>query len=101
MLYVLVGGPFSIVDTPHQIEIFGHPFEIAEELAHKAISEGAPILPKEQFDSFSWTPEELKFTNARLQTNAPHSWREKRDRALAIVRENLAKLNTPKSEDLT
>jgi hypothetical protein len=93
MQYVLVGGPFEIVDTPHKIEVWGQPVEIPDDLARGAILEGAHLLPKDQFDALGFPPEQVaKYPNARLQTGAPADFQQKHAAALQAAREYRAQL---------
>jgi len=87
MLYVNVGGPFEITDTPHKIETWGQPVEIPEDLARGAIADGAHLLPKDHFDRMGFSAEELKLTNARLQANAPASFHQKHAAAIQAARQ--------------
>lgn len=98
MQYVLVGGPFEIMDTPHKVEVWGQPVEIPEDLARGAICHGALLLPKEEFDGLGFTEKELQFTNARVQIGAPPEFHRKLEGAIQAARDYRAKLMAPPAE---
>lgn len=86
--YVMMGGPFEITDHPefsgqqHQERVFGDALEMPDALANRAISEGAALLPEKLFAAVGFTAEEIKkYPNARVQTNAPESWKQKHYKA--------------------
>ena|ERR1700688_209099 len=95
MLYVNVGGPFEIMDTPHKIETWGQPVEIPEDLARGAILSGAHLLPAEEFDLLGFTPEERKLSNARVQAHAPPEFHARHVKALEAARNYRAQLAQP------
>lgn len=76
--FVLVGGPFEIYDTAHSGEAhlfncgLGAQFQMDEGPAHRAIREGAALLPKDRYDALGITIEETqKYPNAARQAAAP------------------------------
>jgi hypothetical protein len=91
-LYVNVGGPFEIYDTPHKIETWGEPVEIPDDLAHSAILSGAHLLPADQFSAIGFTADELKLSNARVQAGASAEFHTKREAAIAAARAYRAEL---------
>jgi len=92
--YVLVGGPFEIMDTPHKVEIWGQVVEIPEDLARGAILSGAHLLPADQFAAQGFTADELKLTNARLQVSAAPEFHKKLDAAREAARAYRAELES-------
>jgi hypothetical protein len=96
MLYVLTHGTFAIVDTPHKGEILGQQLDLSEDLAKSVILGGGHILPKEDFDALGFTKDEVaKYSNARLQMNAPDSFKTKHAAAQKAVWEHRARLAAP------
>lgn len=94
MQYVLIGGPFQIIDTPHKVEVWGQAVEIPEDLARGAMLSGALLLPKEEFDVLGFTADELaKYTNARVQAGAPEEFHQKLTAALQAARKYAAQLS--------
>lgn len=97
--FVLVGGPFEIYDSPFQGDshlyrcTLGASFEMPDETAHRAIAEGAPLLPKASFDALGFSAEEMKkYPNAKAQAAAPAEFHEKLLAARIAVHDYRAQL---------
>ncbi len=96
MLYVLVSGTFETLDTPHKGETFGQQFELPENLARSAILAGAQLVPKDAFDSCAFNEKEIAaYPNARLQADAPATFKAKFAKALTVAADYRAKLSAP------
>lgn len=82
--YHLIGGPFEVYDSKLSGDahlsgcVLGAPFEMDEEVASRAIVDGAALLPAESYDEIGFTADELKnYPNARAQASAPVAMQQK------------------------
>jgi hypothetical protein len=101
--FVLIGGPFEISDHPefagqaHAERVFGDVLEMPDELANRAISEGAAMLPEATFQKCNFSVEEIKaYPNPRLQVGAPASWHKKHLAARLLLHDYREQLANPK-----
>ncbi len=99
MIYVLLGGPFQIMDTPlsgepHLLKCaLGARFEIDQPLAEGAIRHGAMIVPEEVYATYGFTPEdEKRHPNARLHATASAEFKAKYAAAIQAFQEFRAQL---------
>jgi hypothetical protein len=84
VVFVVISGSFHIMDTAFKGEVFGQQIELPEDLATRAVQDGAVMLPKDQFDAFGFTPEEIAaYPNSLARMSAPSDFLAKFTRAVA------------------
>jgi hypothetical protein len=59
MDFVYVGN-YSDIANVGVVERFGTPINLTLEQAHRAVADGVPLLPREQFDEIGFAPDELR-----------------------------------------
>lgn len=95
MEYVFVGTFVSLPDG-RDIKQFGSVIELPEDVAEHYITDGVQLVPKSDFDSIGFTPDELaKYPTVYMQnsTPAPDDFMQKRKHAwdmLHDLREHIA-----------
>lgn len=85
-LFVLVSGSFQVMDTPHSGDVFGQVLELPQAIAHRAVQDGAALLPKELFDTLGFTVQEIAaWPNAKVRAEAPAEFQAKFKAALEAL----------------
>ena len=98
-VYVSLGVPFQIFDTPFSGDVFlgklvlGGEIEMPDDLAKSAIVSGAAIVPKAIFDAVDFSPAEVKsHPISKTHAGAPAEFLEKYKAALTALHEHRAQL---------
>jgi hypothetical protein len=87
-VYRFVGTYCEIWDTEFKFTRFGQKVEMPDALAKEAKTQGAALVPEDQFSTIGFSEDELKaYRDHSAHRNAPESFLNKRSAAWKLVHE--------------